>query len=123
MDSANIQFEHNSARYDDGGTGVPESVVVERLFSGSPQTAANELAHAAGGALDSYADDDGTLTLQVTEIRLEEYDNSCVDIIVSTPDLSTGKQLSGDHSRMVFHGGSDYYNHFRLGIEATGSSR
>lgn len=118
MDSKGIHFEYGSAHYDDGGTGVPKDVVTTRLFADG--AAASELANTAGEHLDSYADDDGTLSLRVTEIRLQENDESCVDIIISTPDLTTGTQLGGKHARMVFHGGSEYYHHFRLGIEAMG---
>lgn len=120
MDSENIQFQPNGAHYDDGGTGIDRNTIEQMVFGGEKSTAAVELNNAARGAtsLEDDADDDGILRLNVTGIRLSEADESCLNVILETPDLSA--TLSADnnkHSRMVYRG--DEYAHYQLGIEGT----
>jgi len=114
MDSDNIQFDYGAAHYDDGGTGIDQETIVEQVFGGT-RPAATELARKGGEYLDSAADDD-SLDLTVSTIQVNEVDEDCIDVVLHTPDLTTGAQTSGRHARMVFR--SEEYAHYRIGVAA-----
>lgn len=109
-----VELDYADATYDDGGTGLGRDLVFKTVFvddePGFNASVMEEL-----NALESEVD--LPVSVRVTEVRVQEVDDSTVDLIVRCPDLTVGTQTTrGQHSRLVLRDGA--YNHYRVGVEA-----
>lgn len=109
-----VELDYTDATYDDGGTGLDKQLVFDTLFV-DDKPGFNASVFEELNALESEVD--LPETVRVSEVRVQEVDDSKVDFIVRCPDLTVGTQTSrGRHPLLVLREGD--YDHYRVGVEA-----
>lgn len=109
-----VELDYADASYDDGGTGLSRELVFNTLFvDDEPGFNASVMEELNALSNEVTLPD----SVRVSEVRVQEVDDSTVDLIVRCPQLTVGTQTTrGRHSRLVLR--DDAYDHYRVGVEA-----